>query len=51
MRLDFGIVDKLGHLPFAQSGGQFLFHLIRKLDEQTSVIVTTTLAFGECFGE
>ena len=26
-RLDFFILDELGHLPFAQSGGQLLFHL------------------------
>ena len=47
MRMDLVILDELGYLPFSQAGGALLFHLLSKLYEHTSVMITTNLIFKE----
>lgn len=39
------ILDELGYLPFSESGGALLFHLLSRLYERTSVV--TNLSFSE----
>jgi DNA replication protein DnaC len=47
LRMDLVILDELGYLPFSQAGGALLFHLLSKLYEHTSVLITTNLSFTE----
>ena len=47
LRMDLVALDELGYLPFSQAGGALLFHLLSKLYEHTSVMITTNLDFAE----
>jgi DNA replication protein DnaC len=46
-KLDILVLDELGYLPFSRNGGQLIFHLLSKIHSETSIIITTNLAFAE----
>ncbi|HSD42358.1 MAG TPA: IS21-like element helper ATPase IstB [Burkholderiales bacterium] len=46
-RMHCVVLDELGYLPFSQAGGALLFHLLNRLYEKVSVIITANLSFAE----
>lgn len=47
MRIDADMLDELRDLPFSQTGGALLFHLLSMLCERTSVMVKTNPTFDD----
>jgi DNA replication protein DnaC len=47
LRASLLIIDELGFVPFARTGGELLFNLLSERHERRSTLVTTNLAFSE----
>lgn len=46
-KIDVLVLDELGYLPFSKNGGQLVFHMLSKIHQKTSLIITSNLTFGE----
>lgn len=46
-KIDVLVLDELGYLPFSKNGGQLIFHMLSKIHQKTSLIITSNLTFGE----
>lgn len=47
MQMDLVLFDALGCQPFSRAGGALQFPLLSKLDQRTSVMITTHLTLAE----
>lgn len=46
-KIDILVLDELGYLPFSKNASQLIFHMLSKIDSNTSFIITTNLNFSE----
>ena len=46
-KIDILVLDELGYLPLSKNSSQLIFHLLSKIHQKTSLIITTNLTFGE----
>lgn len=46
-KVDIVVLDELGYLPLAKNSSQLIFHLLSKIHQKTSLIITTNLTFSQ----
>jgi len=46
-KVDVLVLDELGYLPFSKNAGHLIFHMLSKIHQRTSLIITTNLIFSE----